>query len=123
MSAGSFITPLVVEVMAGGKTFKVARQFTFRWKREGATIRIGAGFITDFASIPKFARLIIPKLGRYTKAAVIHDALYQDDVFGRSKADRCFLDAMQELGVVKWKRIAMYLSVRMFGWLAWKRQR
>ncbi len=120
----SFLTPLVVEVMPNGKTFKIAREFTYRWLRQGVTIHIGSGFVTDFASIPRFARVIIPKLGRYTKASVVHDYLYQQppSFYTRRYADLCFRDAMEEMGVVAWKRWAMWLAVRLGGWAAWRKR-
>lgn len=118
----SFLTPLVVEVMPGGKTFKIAREFTYLWKREHIQIHVPVGFVTDFASIPRLARLIIPKLGKYTKASVLHDHAYQTQVMTRKQADVMFKDGMRELGVVKWKRWAMWLAVRLAGWLAWKKR-
>ena len=42
-----------------------------------------AGFETDFASIPRLLRIIISKLGRYNKAALLHDAIYQDAIAGK----------------------------------------
>lgn len=130
MSKNSFLTPLVVEVMPGGKTFKVAREFTYRWKRENLGIRVPFGFVTDFASIPRFARIIIPKLGKYTKASVLHDAIYQDDFslndvrgrLTRKDADLIFRDGMRDLGVVKWKRILMWMAVRVGGHFAWRKR-
>lgn len=122
----SFKTPLVVEVMPSGKKFKLHYDFTYLWKRKKTIICVKAGFLTDFASIPRILRWLIEKLGRYNKAAVIHDALYQDVVpgykFTRKEADLCFLDGMADLGVIKWKRNLMYQAVRLFGWIAWKRR-
>ena len=120
----TFLTPLVVEVLPSGKRFRLYNDFTYLWKREYIEIHVKRGFVTDFASIPRFARLLIPKLGRYTKAAVIHDALYQDIVpgfrFTRAEADLVFLDAMADLGVVKWKRNLMYFWCRLGAFFAWK---
>ena len=122
----SFLTPLVVEVMPSGKTFKVAREFTYLWKRGYVEIHVGVGFVTDFASIPRFARLIIPKLGRWTKATVIHDAIYKDYIpgvrFSRFTADVIFYDGMADLGVARWKRCIMWVAVRIFGGFAWKKR-
>ncbi|KKN65892.1 hypothetical protein LCGC14_0477090 [marine sediment metagenome] len=128
----TFLTPLVVEVMPSGKTFKLATGFTYKGKRDSAPILVPPGFITDFASIPRGARLIIPKLGKYTKASVLHDFIYQKHTihvsanemvyFTRSMADLVFLDAMADLGVAKWKRYVMYWAVRFGGWIAWKRR-
>ena len=135
MSRDSFKTPLIVEVMDGGKTFRLYNRFTYLWKLGDIEIGVGAGFVTDFASIPRIARWLIPKLGRYNKAAVVHDAIYQNQAsyppttfwlsgveFARSEADLVFLDGMRDLGVVKWKRTLMYWAVRMCGWMAWKKR-
>ena len=121
----SFKTPLIVEVMESGKRFRLHHSFTYLWKRWNIEIRISAGFITDFASIPRLLRLLIPKLGRYNKAAVIHDALYQGTVrinVTRQEADIIFLDAMEDLGVAKWKRTLMYWAVRVGAGMAWRKR-
>ena len=120
----SFLTPLVVDVLPSGKRFRLYNDFTYLWEREYIEIHVQRGFETDFASIPRPLRIIIPKLGRYNKAAVIHDAIYQDVVpgfrFTRKEADIVFLDGMADLGVPKWKRTLMYWAVRIGGFLAWK---
>ena len=119
----SFFTPLVVEVQPNGKTFKIAREFTFRWKHQGIKdIHVPVGFVTDFASIPRVCRLIIPKLGKHTKATVPHDEIYRNhENFTRKETDLMFRDGMKELGVKPWKYWIMWLAVRLFGWLAWKK--
>jgi len=120
----SFKTPLVVEVMESGKRFRLHHGFTYYWARAYYQIRIPRGFETDFASVPRLCRLIIPKLGKYTKAAVVHDAIYQGETatFTRAEADRIFRDAMADLGVAKWKRVLMYWAVRIGGWMAWRKR-
>ena len=45
---------------------------------------------TDFASVPRFFVWFIPRYGRYTKAAIIHDHLWRDQV---GKGAICFRDA------------------------------
>lgn len=125
----TFLTPLVVEVMPSGKRFKLHFDFTYLWKREYIEIRVRAGFVTDFASIPWLARVLLPKLGRYNKAAVIHDAIYEARVytllpyrFTRKEADVIFRDAMKELGVKPWQYNIMYWAVRIGGWMAWRKR-
>ena len=125
----SFLTPLVVEVMPSGRKFRLYNPFTVRWYHGDSlvtVIHLAAGFVTDFASIPRFARVVIPKLGRYNKAAVVHDAIYQDAVpghpFTRKEADDVFLAGMIALGVAPWKRRLMYIAVRLGGWAAWKKR-
>ena len=121
----SFKTPLVVEVMPSGKRFKLYFDFTYRWKYKDLTliIKVPAGFVTDFASIPQPFHWLISKLGRYNKATVIHDWIYQcGHSISRKMADLCFLDAMRDLGVAKWKRNLIYWGVRIFGFLVWRKR-
>ena len=125
----SFKTPLIVETM--GNRFKLFHSFTYHWKRYNIDIQVPKGFVTDFASIPRLLRIFIPKLGRYNKAAVLHDRAYQKHyvrlnkydwfLFIRKDADLLFLDAMTDLGVKKWKRNIMYKFVRIFGFLSWRK--
>ena len=119
----SFLTPLDVRVMESGKRFMLLNQFTYLW---GTTkITVPAWFVTDFASIPWLLRLIIPKLGRWNKAAVVHDYLYQKQPawFTRKVADVVFRDAMRDSGVKPWKYNLMYLAVRMWGGISWRSYR
>jgi len=130
----SFHSPLIVEVMPSGKKFKLHFDFTYYWERYGIVIKVPRSFVTDFASIPQPFHAFIPKLGRYNKAAVLHDAVYQHFFliinkqkkpfyFTRKLADLLFLDAMRDLGVSERKRKIMYLGVRWFGWLSWRRKK
>ena len=132
----TFLTPLVTESLPDGKRFKLHHEFTYRWRGYPGNIplliTVTAGFVTDLASIPRVARLIIPKLGRWNKAAVIHDYLYTHlavnvnggdvVVLSRKVADDIFLDGMTDLGVEPWKRRLMWLAVRIFGGFAWRKR-
>lgn len=122
----TFLTPLVVEVMPSGKRFRLHHEFTYLWKPAYIEINVKAGFVTDFASIPRIFRIFIPKLGRYNKAAVVHDAIYKNAVAGyrftRRVADKIFLNGMEDLGVPKWKRMLMYWAVRIGGVFAWRKR-
>ena len=80
-------------------------------------ITVPAGFVTDLASTPRLMWAIVPPLGRYMLAAIVHDYLYpprspEDD---RSRADGIFLKGMRALGVPRWQRGLMWLAVRVFG--------
>lgn len=131
----TFLTPLDVRVMDSGKRFMVLHPFTFHWDNKGIPIRITVPFgkVTDFASIPRFARWLLPKLGRWNKAAVIHDAIYQNVVitrvydkytyrFTRKQADQCFRDGMKASGVKRWQYNIMYWAVRIGGWASWRKR-
>ena len=99
-------------------------------------IIVPKGFVTDLASVPLFLTGIFPRDGKYTKAAILHDLVYQsvknrteiDDndseldpihlinkYHTRYLADRIFLMGMRELGVGMITRTLMYNGVRAGG--------
>lgn len=78
-------------------------------------IHVPAGTVTDLASVPRVFWSIFPPYGRYAKAAIVHDYLYQRGTGSRLYADQVFLEAMAVLGVPKWRRALMYLAVRLWG--------
>jgi hypothetical protein len=81
-----------------------------------------SGMETDLASIPFFATWLVPKDGKHTPAAFLHDAMVKDcedarTVIGpyvdRHEADRIFRGAMQELGVPLIRRTLMWAAVNL----------
>ena len=84
---------------------------------------VPAGFITDFASIPRTVRVMFKYDTIYSRASVIHDYLYKYkdiDITKRKDADLLFLKIMKKDGVGLIKRHIIYRSVRMFGFLFYK---
>ncbi|EHI7918926.1 DUF1353 domain-containing protein [Salmonella enterica] len=69
----------------------------------------------DLASVPRIFWSLMPPDGRYAKAAIIHDYLYDNALRTKREVDRIFLDGMTVLSVPKWKRTVMYWAVRLFG--------
>jgi len=121
-----FTTRLEVTPLADGRKWKVIRTFQYDVGHLGSgnTITIPAGFITDFASSPRIFWPIVSPWGKWGKAAIIHDYLYQNQrVKDRMLADSIFLEAMIVLGVVPWRRQLMYWGVRLFGRLAWQNKK
>lgn len=78
-------------------------------------IRVPTGTITDLASVPRILWAVFPPHGKYAKAAIVHDYLYQQSIGSKDWADRVFLEAMAVLGVPRLSRTLMYWSVRLFG--------
>lgn len=123
----SFQTPLILQFLDrqhSNHRFKVVEEFKYlvgkKYNPETKTleediITVKPETSTDFASIPWFLWSILPPTGRYGKAAVIHDYLYEYRLRPRKEADKIFLNAMKELGVPGWKRNIMYCAVRCFG--------
>jgi hypothetical protein len=70
---------------------------------------------TDFASVPRVFAWFLPRYGRYTKAAILHDHLWRVAVpngLSRLDADGIFRQAMRELGVPFLRRWIMWAAVR-----------
>lgn len=71
---------------------------------------------TDFASVPRVFVWFLPRYGRYTKAAILHDFLWRqcakDGKMKWSDADGVFLRAMRDLGVPFLRRWIMWTAVR-----------
>ena len=89
----------------------------------GDFITVPAGFVTDFASVPRALWAIEPPLGDAGKAAVLHDWLYETGERSRADADAIFLEAMAVLEVEWWKRRLIYRAVRVFGTGGYKERR
>lgn len=87
----------------------------------GHVVVVPAGFKTDLASIPRIAWNVLPKSGRYDRAAVVHDFLYATAAGGitRGQADGVLSEAMGVLGVGAWTRRIIYTAVRVGGWKPW----
>jgi hypothetical protein len=112
--------PLRVEILEDGIRARLLYPFRVRLHELGnRVIEAPQGFVTDFASVPRFFWRIVPPWGRYSPAAVVHDYLYATGRVSRAEADRVFLSLMEQLGVPLWKRTVMYRAVRIFGGAAW----
>lgn len=76
-------------------------------------ITVPSRFETDLASIPRIARILIPKNDRHRAPAVVHDYLCRSwPTKKRHTADHIFLEAMKLAGVGAIRRRLMYSAVR-----------
>jgi hypothetical protein len=78
------------------------------------TFVVPPGFRTDFASVPRLFVWLLPKYGRYTRAAILHDFLCDEAREGRidrDDADGLFRRSMRELGVSFLRRWIMWAAV------------
>ncbi len=123
----SFTSRLEVTPLDDGRRWRLIRAFPWGF------IVVPVGFITDFASVPRLFWWLVSPWGKYGKAAIVHDFLYQKHGYyfdgstigtwvpvDRWQADHEFLLGMVALGAAPWRRKLMYWGVRLFGWLAWK---
>jgi hypothetical protein len=72
------------------------------YQGERDLFKVPAGFVTDFASVPGLFTWLVPRYGRFTKAAILHDFLCDEAKEGRfirSQADGIFRRVMRELCV------------------------
>lgn len=119
-----FTTELNVRPLNDGISWVLLDEFSYDvgFLGSGDTITVPAGFITDFASIPKFAWSIIGgPWGKYGKAAVIHDYLFATQQRSWKETNQIFLEGMKVLGVSWMKRTTMYSLVMVFSWVSWFR--
>ena len=76
----------------GNKCLVVSRYDDSRWELQAPLryfgrsemITVPAGYVTDFATVPKSLQWFAPSIGKYTLAAVVHDYLCDRMVDGRS---------------------------------------
>ncbi len=120
----SFTNALIIVKLNKKDLFEVYEPFDYHVGTEDSDIiiKVPKGFVTDLASIPWFARWLISKVGRSAQAGVLHDWCYFKQLFPRKQCDDIFIEAMEVLGVPKWKRVAMHRSVRLFGFISWGRK-
>lgn len=111
---------------AAGGLWRLLSPFVYRSDRLGA-IAVPAGFMTDLASVPWFARWYVSRDGDHTKAAIVHDWLYAfasartwPDV-SRLDADLVFLEALRALGVREGMALVLFCSVRIGGGRSFRR--
>lgn len=114
-----FIGTLQLDPEKDGVNYRLGHPFAF-WSEPTGQIAVPKGFETDLASIPQiFWSMGLAPTGKYDDAAVVHDYLYRTHIFKRKVADWVLLIGMEIRGVPRWKQVAMYFAVRLFGGKAW----
>lgn len=121
--ASEFKDPLILE-KTGEREWLVKEPLRFKSENLGRTLKVPAGTPTDLASIPQILWSILPKEGKYDRAAVLHDTAYEHLLtdtlgnpldFSKKTADSLFLEAMLADGVPSARANRMYWAVRIFG--------
>lgn len=123
----TFLDELYLKKLRGqGRIYVIAQSFRVHIKNKDydtVEIIIHSGFPTDFASIPRIFWSILPPVGNYDEAAVLHDYLYKTQLCTRLLSDQIFAAGMKTLDVKWWKRKVMYRGVRIGGWVAWNKHK
>lgn len=127
-----FLTPTDVRVLRGQfrqgrQLFKLINAVVYDSDLLGALVTVPAGYVTDFASVPKIPLAWLAAGGTAYEAAVIHDWLYtvhsdNGKPITRAQADAVFREAIgvsEDSNAPGW---LMWLAVRMGGWRSWAAQ-
>lgn len=91
------------------KTYRLAQPF--RYDDGTNKFKVPEDIVTDLASVPRFFTWLVPRYGRHTLAALLHDHLVDDTSFPRERADVLFRDSMRETGVPLSRRWLMWAAV------------
>ena len=114
-----FETPVIASPFADGTYWYLREPLVWR-AFDGRVVVVPAGFVTDFASVPKAVWNVLPKWEKCGPGAVVHDYLYWQQEQPREKADKYFLEAMSDNKVGWIKRKTIYGAVWLFGGLSWR---
>jgi len=114
----------LLQPFADGEDWMLQTHMVFRTDKASALILIvPRGFVTDYASIPRPLRLLLPKTGAYGNAAIIHDYLYWRQDCTRAESDNIMAIAMMEAGVQEATLKAIQIGVRFGGQGSWDSNR
>ncbi len=102
----------------GAKWFTLYRAFEVTLSN-GDIITIPAGFKTDLSSVPKVLWGLFPPFGRGLMAYIIHDFLYEKQMYTRRFSDKEMVIWATALEQLKLDPKARYYTVRAFGWMVW----
>lgn len=138
MDTRGFDSELAIEAVSA-TTWRLTKPLVWNGTK-GDTFTVPAGFVTDFATIPRFLHWLVSPYGAYTRAAVLHDWLleqlaawqyeYRGGGYGgrgnpdmalpqnlppanSRDTDGIFRRVMEDLGVPWAKRWVMWSAVRL----------
>lgn len=103
---------------AGRARWRLLTDLAYNSQIHGLVI-VPAGFVTDFASVPRLPLAYWLTGDTAHASAVVHDYLcrihYQSCKISWARAADVFAEAMRHEKVPAWRRQMMYLAVRWFG--------
>lgn len=117
-----FLTPLIAQRLKSGK-WEIETLLEYQSSLLGEVVVIPAGFVTDYASVPRLPVVYFLAGNTAHEAAVVHDFLYWTQPVTRKTADRVFLEAMKVTRVSAWRRRLMYWAVRLGARRPWNKYR
>ena len=107
----------------GPPTAILQRPMSYRIGQSRDSIVVPAGFVTEFASIPRALWSELSPVGEHKLAAIVHDYLYWFQPCEREETDNLLMIAMKEGGVSDLQRGAVYAAVRLGSGDVWNANR
>lgn len=101
--SGRFLSELTVARLADGR-WRLTQPLVFESLKEARTIKVPAGFETDFASVPRLPFAYWLFGGVADEAVLVHDFLYSTGTVSRMLADEVFTEACKAKGLASWRR-------------------
>jgi hypothetical protein len=118
-----FLDPVKVE-QVDAKNWRLLAELRYDSAVAKARIIVPAGFVTDFASVPRIPVAFWLVGDTAHAAAVIHDWLYTTGLFPKDVADDILFEAMVAAGTpAAWRRRLIYWGVKYGGAKAWNEHR
>lgn len=119
-----FLTPLQVEQVTEDD-WRLLSPLRFYSRKLDRVLEIPAGFITDFASVPRWPFIYWFTGGTASAPAVLHDWFYRTNTedITRAASDAVLKEAMEARGYWYARTWMMYLGVRIGGYWSYDKRR
>ena len=119
-----FLTSLRVEEIEdtshdGRGTWRLLEDLIYLSDVANRLIRVPAGFVTDYASVPRVPVAYLLAGDTCHPASVVHDYLYTCHAVSRDIADAVLQEASIATGVPAWRAYVMWAAVRAAGGSHW----
>lgn len=108
-----------VRPSGNNRAFVLLEPMVYQVGTTSKTITVPAGFVTDYASIPRILWSKYSPHDQYSRAAIVHDYLCWSQLCTRPQADNLFMIAMKESEVSTVTRAAVYEGVHLGGQSSW----
>ncbi|MBB3213405.1 hypothetical protein FHW67_002697 [Herbaspirillum sp. Sphag1AN] len=121
-----FLTELVTECIddlaaSGRGIWRIVEPLVYQSDVLGKTIVVEPGFLTDYASVPRLPLAYLLFGDTSHIAAVIHDWLFHHhEVCDEPTANLVLLEASRAEGIPAWRRLGIYLGVKIGGRSSWE---